>query len=93
VDVLLFSSLDMEGFYLDNPAETFLAWGIESEEAVLGHLAELTLSGRYSGSDWEEARKALTGGSAAFDIHADDADIRLREAMAVMFNSPEYHLQ
>jgi len=94
VSYLLFSSAAYGGSYIEDPRAPFVARGLESEDAVLGYLAEVTLSDRFSGVAWAEARNALTEGlSAGFDIQAEDADARLRSAIAVMFSTPEYHLQ
>lgn len=93
VNQLLFSSPGTDTLLVEDLKGMFLSRGLESEDAVLGRMAELTLSGRYSGTEWEEARKALNDGSTGFDIHADDADHRLRVAISVMLNAPEYHLQ
>jgi hypothetical protein len=93
VSHILFSVPGNDTFRADNLTELFLSRGLESEDAVLAGMAELMLSGQYYGTEWEEARKALNSGPDGFDIHADDADYRLREAMFVMLNAPEYHLQ
>ena len=80
--------------HLIDPASFFLAHGYETAEGVAGFLFQLALANDYSRRDWNIAMSILTdNGATTFDIHGEDADLRIRELIATVTNHPNYHLQ
>ena len=68
--------------------------GIETTEAVLGYLFETTLSHHYSTLEWNEALSILTNQQTEkFDIYATNAEIKIRNVIALMLQYPTYQLQ
>ena len=80
--------------HLINPTSLFLTHGYETAEGVAGYLFQLALANDYSKKDWNTAISILTDdGATPFDIHAEDADQRIRELIATISNLPSYQLQ
>jgi uncharacterized protein (DUF1800 family) len=80
--------------YWELPAQFFIDKGIETSEGVLAFLFELTLSHDYTAMEYAAAQALLTtNNSENFDIHAIDADAKLRKLIALILSSPAYQLQ
>ena len=80
--------------YWELPAQFFIDKGIETSDGVLAFLFELTLSHDYTAIEYAAAQALLTANNSEnFDIHATDADVKLRKVIALLLNSPAYQLQ
>ena len=71
----------------------FTKRGIETTEGVIGYMFALTLGHDYSELEWDNAMEIMTAENESFDIYAEDADEKIRNLMATVFNFPSYQLQ
>jgi len=95
VKMLAFNPPDASGRRTSvSPRELFLSAGYETAEGIVGYLFALTMANDYSDLEWDLAMGVLTqDGRVPFDIHAADADARLRHLLANVLSYPSYQLQ
>lgn len=80
--------------HIIDPAKLFLERGFETAEGVAGFLFDLLLANDYTTLEWDQAMGILSpNGTAQFDIHANDADDRLRSLLSTLVSYPTYQLQ
>lgn len=91
---ILFNATSASKTHLPEPSQFFINQNIETTEAVLGYLFELTLAHDYSQFEWDAADAILTNNQTeTFDIYAPTADIKLRNLMSLIMKYPAYQLQ
>ncbi len=80
--------------HIVEPNKFLINAGFETTEGVLGYFLETTLAHDYSELEKNEALSILTNNQTEkFDIYAPDAEIKIRNLMALILKYPAYQLQ
>ena len=91
---IVFNSATAWKNHIVDPGNILIQHGIETTEGVLGNLFELAMDHDYSEQEWNQARLILTNNDTdEFDIYASDADMKIRQLMALILQYPTYQLQ
>jgi uncharacterized protein (DUF1800 family)/5-hydroxyisourate hydrolase-like protein (transthyretin family) len=79
--------------YLE-PMALLAGLGVSTAEGIVGKLFMIMLGNDYSETEWQTALGVLTDdGTRPFDIHADDAEARVRELLVLLMTYPGFQLQ